>query len=129
MFAGINDLATSHNSAAKEWHPRLNLELTTMMVTAGSGRKVTCRCSINHVYEQVVAKRAAGSGCPFCANKKVLPGYNDFATRHPDIAADWHPTKNITPQNARVRATGVLPGNKPRWWLCTNRHEQQNTGP
>ncbi|WP_371824597.1 zinc-ribbon domain-containing protein [Mycolicibacterium sp. TY81] len=32
----------------------------------------------------------------------------------PDIAAEWHPTKN-----APTTAADVNPGSKkPRWWLC-----------
>lgn len=34
------------------------------------------------------------SGCPFCSNKKVLPGFNDLETRIPEIAALWDYDKN-----------------------------------
>src|SRR5699024_4934445 len=40
VITGINDLATTHAAVAEEWHPTLNPELTPMVVTAGSGRKV-----------------------------------------------------------------------------------------
>lgn len=124
VLAGFNDLATVNATVAKEWHPTLNEELTPTAVTAGSGRKVFWVCALSHVYEQTVAKRVAGSGCPVCANKKVLPGFNDIATRYPGIASDWHPTKN-----APLLATEILPGNNRRWWLCQNDHEQYGTVP
>lgn len=124
VLAGFNDLVTMNAAVAKEWHPTLNNKLSPAMVTAGSGKKVKWLCPLNHVYQQVVAKRAAGSGCPICANKKVLPGFNDIATRYPGIASDWHPTKN-----APLLATEILPGNSRRWWLCQNDHEQYSTVP
>ena len=40
------------------------------------------------------------SGCPYCAGKKVLAGFNDLSTTELEIAAQWHPTLNgsLTPQ-------------------------------
>ena len=39
--------------------------------------------------------RFRGRGCPYCSNKKVLPGFNDLATTNPELAAEadgWDPT-------------------------------------
>ena len=47
-----------------------------------------------------------------------MPGFNDLATLHPDIAAQWHPTLNndLTPQMVR-------PGSKRKiWWQCQDGH-------
>ena len=60
-------------------------------------------------------------GCPYCANKVAVAGKNDLATTHPDLAKEWHPTKNgkLTPQQ-------VLAGSaKKVWWLCSVGHEYQ----
>lgn len=38
---------------------------------------------------------------------------------NPEIAAQWHPTKNGTLTPADVRPNSF----KPRWWMCENRHE------
>ncbi|WP_418608199.1 zinc-ribbon domain-containing protein [Georgenia sp. SUBG003] len=76
------------------------------MVTAGSGRKAYWQCPREHAFEAVIVKRVSGSGCPICANRKVLAGFNDLATRHPEIAADWHPTKN-----APLAPVDVVAGN------------------
>ena len=32
--------------------------------------------------------------CPVCSGRKVLASYNDLATTHPNVATEWHPTKN-----------------------------------
>ena len=41
-----------------------------------------------------------GNGCPYCANRKVLPGFNDLATAAPLVAKQWHETLNgaLTPE-------------------------------
>jgi predicted Zn-ribbon and HTH transcriptional regulator len=44
----------------------------------------------------------------------LLPSFNDLATKNPELASEWHPTKNknLTPSD-------VMPSsNKKVWWLC-----------
>ena len=54
----------------------------------------------------------ADPGCPYCSGRKVLAGYNDLATTHPDIAAMWHPR-----MNKRLKPTGVQAVSRKRvWW-------------
>lgn len=53
------------------------------------------------------------------SGKKIIVGVNDLATTHPNIAALWHPTKNlpVTPQQ-------ITKGTKAkRWWICSAGHE------
>ena len=42
-----------------------------------------------------------------------MPGYNDLATTNPELAAEWHPTKNgmLTPHDVTAGS------NKKVWWL------------
>ena len=70
------------------------------MVTAGNSRKVWWRCEKGHSWQATIASRTSGCGCPVCANRKILPGFNDLATTHPALAAEWHPIKNgdLTPK-------------------------------
>lgn len=60
----------------------------------------------------------SGSGCPYCAGRKVLPGFNDLATLEPKVAAQWHPTLNgtLTPQ---MVTTGT---HRKVWWECDLGH-------
>lgn len=52
-------------------------------------------------------------------NRKILPGFNDLATTNPDIAAEWHPTKN-----GDLKPTDVVAGsNRKVWWLGKCGHE------
>lgn len=121
VLAGENDLATLHPDLARQWDGEKNRPLTPDQVTAGSHKKVWWRCDRGHSWQAVVKARSDGAGCPFCANRAVLPGENDLATLHPDLAAQWDGAKNtpLTPDR-------LTPGShKKVWWRCDRGHRWQ----
>ena len=64
-------------------------------VTAGSGQRKAWKCDLNHEWDAIVKSRSVGRGCPICAGKKILPGFNDLATIRPDLAGEafgWDPS-------------------------------------
>ncbi len=93
------------------------------MISASSNKKVYWICSHGHEWSAQVNSRTDGSGCPICAGKKVLSGYNDLKTIKPEIAKEWHPTKNypLLPSDVTIRS------GKRVWWLCENGHEWNTT--
>ncbi len=114
-------LAESNPELAAEWHPTKNGTLTPADVSPGSQKKVWWQCKKGHEWQAAVRSRSRGSGCPVCANRAVLPGYNDLGTIRPDLAAEWHHTKNGT-----LTPADILPGSKKKvWWLCKQGHEWQ----
>ncbi len=82
-------LAETHPELASQaigWDP------TTL--TAGSNKKRFWICKTGHQWESVVLHRTHGNGCPVCSGHKVLPGFNDLQTTHPEVAAQadgWDP--------------------------------------
>ncbi len=120
LAPGENDLAATHPELARRWHPDRNGGLTPHDVVAGTRRKVWWRCGKGHEWQATIAAKAGNnSDCPVCAGKAVIPGENDLATHFPEIAAQWHLSKNgsLTPGN-------VTPySNKKVWWLCPMGHE------
>lgn len=112
-----NNLAVKHPELAKEWHPTKN-ELTPDQVTPGSSRKIWWKCSHDHEWEATVYTRKKGHRCPYCSGLKASKDYN-LAVKYPDLAREWHPTKNgdLTPYD-------VTPGSiKKVWWRCSQEHE------
>lgn len=103
----------------EQWHPEKNGELTPDDVTYGSQKKVWWRCDRGHEWQSSPYIRVGrSSGCPYCAGRKVAPG-KDLQILYPDIARQWHPTKNgiMTPDQ-------VSPGShRPVWWQCAHGHE------
>ena len=117
---GETDLATCFPELAKQWHPTKN-SLKPDEVMPGTHKKAWWICEDGHEWEAQIKSRTTGVGCPVCANKKVRPGYNDLATVDPDLAAEWHPTKNgkLTPADFTVGSGERV------WWICQNKHEWQ----
>lgn len=114
----FNDLASRNPQLAAQWDQKRNGPLTPRQVTPTSNRKVWWLCPRGHSFQAVIAARTNGSDCPYCANRKVLKGFNDLATLHPRVAAEWHPTLNgaLTPEQ-------VTPGSRKKvWWRCAFGH-------
>lgn len=102
----------------KEWDESRNFPLTPDTVSYGSKKKVWWTCENSHSWQTTVHVRSEGSGCPYCAGRKVLPGFNDLETLYPGVAAQWDPSLNgaLTPEM-------VTPGsNKKVWWQCSMGH-------
>jgi Probable Zinc-ribbon domain len=94
-------LLVTHPELATEWHPVANGGLTPKQVMAGSHKIIWWKCSKNddHIWKASVESRTKrGTGCPYCSNKKVSKS-NCLATTNPELANEWHPTKNapLTP--------------------------------
>lgn len=109
---GVNDLATRNPDVAATWDYERNAD-TPQEVTEKSHKKKHWLCpDYSHPWEATVASRAK-SGCPVCAGRTVLPGFNDLATTEPEVAATWDYERNAdTPQKVTAGS------NKRRFWHC-----------
>lgn len=119
VLAGYNDLATVNPELAAQWHPTKNNEFTAQEVSASSNKKAWWKCINDHEWEATINSRNTGNKCPYCSNRKVLAGFNDLATIKPDIATEWHPTKNSELKPSIISPTS----NKKVWWICSEKHE------
>ena len=116
IIEGINDLKTVSPDLADEWDYLKNGELKPENVGSGSGKKVWWICPKGHSYEMAVNSRKK-SGCPYCANKRVLSGFNDLKTRFPLISSEWDNDKN------ELKPDEITPfSSKKVWWKCPRKH-------
>ena len=109
-----NSLGKTYPELASEWHPTMNGKLTPEDITFGSGKKVWWLGKCGHEWEARINNRVYKSqDCPYCAGRKVLVGFNDLCTTHPELAKEWHPTKNgdLLPQEVTAASK------KNIWWL------------
>ena len=59
-----------------------------------SHRKVWWKCSKGHEWESVISNELLLKNCPYCSKRRLLKGYNDLLTTHPEIAKQWNMEKN-----------------------------------
>ena len=113
-----NCLQTIKPEVARQWHPAKNAPLTPKKVTPGTPRKAWWLCDMGHVWEDSIAHRSSGRGCPYCSGRR-LSKENCLQALNPKLARQWHPTKNapLTPKD--VSAGSI----KKVWWLCKQGHE------
>lgn len=119
------DFCTEHHreTLLTQWNTARNAPLTPQAVTYGSHKRVWWRCERGHGYEAMACARVWGSGCPYCAGRRVQVGENDFAARFPQLAAQWDPDKNgdLTPDQVTESS------NRRVWWLCDCGHSYRTT--
>ncbi|MBP7861458.1 hypothetical protein KA183_07235 [bacterium] len=121
-----NSLSVKFPELLKEWHPSKNGDLKPETIVFGSHIKIWWQCSkgFDHEWSTPLNKRTQGdkTGCPFCSNKKTSIT-NNLANLRPDIASQWHPSKNglLTPTMV------VFASHKKIWWKCeiSDDHEWQ----
>lgn len=72
MFAGYNDLVTTHPEVAAIWHPRMNKRLKPTDVQAKSNKLVWWHDVCGHTYQMSVRNRvkARPGYCPYCSGRK-----------------------------------------------------------
>lgn len=120
LVVGVNDFKSwcIHNNRIdllNEWDNIKNGKNNPNNTMYGSSYKAWWICKKGHSFQTVMYQRAKidGSSCPICSNRKILVGYNDLATTHPQLSREWHPTKNgkLTPNEVTC---GSL---KKVWWF------------
>ena len=113
LISGTNDLQTIFPNMAAEWDYENN-SCPPTLVFSNSNKKYNWVCAFGHKWKASPNSRSKGTGCPICSGNIVLEGFNDLQTTHPEIAMQWHPTKN----------NGLLPTqvskgfNKKVWFIC-----------
>ena len=114
VAAGENDLQSLFPDLALEadgWDPQT--------VTVGNSKKVKWKCKHGHHWvTSTVNRTRRGDGCPVCSGRKILPGFNDLATKFPDLALEadgWDPSEVLRASNAKLS------------WKCSEGHAWKAT--
>ena len=129
VLKGFNDLKTwsivnNYKYLIDEFDYKKN-DFDIEEITYGSGKKVWWICPKGHSYQTFLTHRTKMfTNCPYCSNKKLLSGYNDLGTTHPNIAQEWDYKKNNP-----VKPCDVMAGsnNKKYWFICCKGHSYDST--
>lgn len=115
-------LAYSNPELAEIWHPTKNGNYSLRKATIGANRKIWFLGNCGHEWDALANNYLKGSReCPYCSGKRILPGFNDLQTIHPELAKQWHPTLNINDDITKISPGGV----SKIWWQCSKGHEWQ----
>lgn len=118
--AGVNDLATLRPNLVVEWSKKN--DKTPAEVTTGSAYIAIWECAAHrHEYTMMVAQHAReGRGCPVCSGRRILTGFNDFATANPDMAAEF-----VRDAEGKGRTPHTVGANSHAKfiWRCAEGHE------
>lgn len=120
LMTGFNDVGTKNPELSAQWHPTKNGTKTPQNTLAGGRQKVWWLCEEGHDWEAGIYTRTR-NGCPFCGSKRLWPGFNDLLSVNPELAAEWHPTKNgeLSPNKIMSSVATKV------WWLCPRGHAYQ----
>lgn len=115
------NLEIHYPKIAQEWNKEKNGKKLPKDFSPHSNKYIWWSCfTCGHSWSAKISNRTSlGRGCPLCANKIVVEGANDFATTHPHLTKEWHPTKN---ENLAPNEVTYGSGKKV-WWSCPNNHE------
>jgi hypothetical protein len=115
VVSGSRYWVSGYPELVEQWDMERNGALTPAETRAGSGRKIWWRCAVadDHRWRATPNNRTNGTGCPYCANRRASMT-NSLATRFPQLAAEWHPTKNGLQGPALIVCTST----RVVWWQC-----------
>ena len=120
VLAGFNDFESQFPGLMKEWDWKENnkIKILPNKIFWGSAKKIHWCCSNGHKWITSIRHRTLrGTNCPYCSNKKILPGYNDLKSQRPDLMQEWDWTKNTLDPT-----TLGFQSNKKVWWKCKYGH-------
>jgi hypothetical protein len=123
---GLNSLATTHPELLRSWDFSRNTISPDAISWGSSKAKVWWLCELGHPWEATPVKRASGQGCPICSNQKILVGFNDIASTHPELLSSWDFERNveIAPTDLTSGSTRVKV-----WWKCEVGHPWRTSVP
>ena len=121
LLVGYNDLLTINPLLAKEWNYKRNGNLKPEQFFPNAHKKVWWTCPKGHEWEAAIGDRNTGNGCPYCANQKLLVGYNDLHTKNPKLVKEWNYKRN-----GNLKPEQFFPNaHKKVWWTCPKGHEYE----
>lgn len=93
---GLLKLSPVDNSISKvrpQWLYEWDYDKNTVnpnCISINSHFILNWKCPRGHNWKARPMNRNNGNGCPYCANRKLLKGFNDLKTLYPKIAEMWY---------------------------------------
>lgn len=114
---GFNTLAVKYPELAAMWASDNYTDADHVLPSSSLKAKWKCPECSGIYYASPKDIIAGDVSCPYCNDRKPLPGYNTFAVRHPDSLVDWDYVNNYV----LADPDQILPTSTTKvWWTCHN---------
>ena len=118
VLPGVNSLAALHPDIIQRWSSNNGFTPDQVLATSKSYALWVCPICTGEYRAQINSIVDGNAKCPYCENKKPLPGYNSLAALHPELAKLWS-------HNNPKSADEVLPNRTTlAIWCCTKCGEE-----
>ncbi len=115
-----SSLASNYPELISEWDYERNGNLRPENFLPGSDQQIWWKCKKGHSWQAKISQRSQKRNCPYCGKRKLLPGFNDLATVHPELLTEWDYQNNTLSPNE------VMTGSyKKVFWVCDKDHHWQ----
>ena len=115
VLAGFNSLDVVKPELIPEWSDNNERPMSDFIATSTYAALWYCQICHGEYTEQIKNREYGDDSCPYCSGKKVLPGFNSFKIRHPDLIEEWDWINNYLladPDEIRENYSQNV------WWTC-----------
>jgi hypothetical protein len=122
-YCKCNSFGGKYPELAEQWHTKNKKNIYDYAQKSNEPVWWLCKnstCEHPHEWQAMIANRTNGNDCPYCSNHQYCK-CNSFGCKYPELAKQWHPTKNKkTPYDYAQKS-----GDKIWWICCICNHEWQ----
>ena len=115
LLPGYNSVAVKYPDIAKRWSDKNKKTADEVLPTDRGSYYLNCP-ECGGTYPTKLQEAIAGEDeCPYCSGRKLLPGYNSFDVKHPDLMEEWDYRANYVladPKQIKDTCTTRV------WWIC-----------
>lgn len=113
-LSGFNTLAAKYPDIADMWSDQNELSSDQVLPNTNIANW-TCPICHGDYPARIIEIVNGEANCPYCNNRKVLPGFNSLADKYPDISKMWSDQNELSPNQ-------VLPNTNTATWTCPTCH-------
>lgn len=119
LWIGFNDLATKHPELAAEYSDENPESASEIREKSNKARIWICPQEGHKWVSKVIQRVTKGTPCVYCSGRETLAGFNDLATKNPELVLCWDYEKNDdSPADHSPKST------KRVHWKCPEGHEE-----
>ena len=120
LLPAFNDLRIVYPELASEWSSANPDKPSEYLRTSPHKALWACPTCHGEYVARICDRFVNDCICPYCNEKKVLPGFNSFAAKHPDEMEEWDELANYLLADPDEILSSY---NQKLWWNCPQGHK------